>query len=73
MRITPWLLAGLCPVLLGPVALANNGVPPGRHEARPERPFIRHHPRMRSQGDLGRPRRRQISPERIPRRNSRHV
>ncbi len=73
MRITPWLLAGLYPLLLGPVALAGNGIPPGRHQARPEKPFIKHHRRMPSEGDLGRPRRHQVSPEHIPLHNTRHV
>lgn len=73
MRLTSLLLAGLCPLLLGPVALARDGIPPGRYPPRPEKPFIRHHRRMPSEGELGRHRGRHISPERIPLRNSRHV
>jgi hypothetical protein len=73
MRIASLLLAALWPLLLGPVALAGNGIPPERHQARPKKPFIKHHRRMPSEGDLGRPRRHYVSPERIPFRNSRHV
>ena len=73
MRIAPLLLVGFWPLFLNPVALAWDGIPAGRHPTRSEKPLIRHHHRMPSEGELGRPRKHHVSPEHIPIRNTRHV